>query len=392
MSNLKVALIAGEPSGDLLGARLMDAIRAVEPRAAFVGIGGPEMAARGLSSWVPFDDLSVMGLAEVLPRAALLLRHIRTAAGATLREAPDVFVTIDSPGFSFRLARRLQVTPFKKIHFVAPSVWAWRPGRARKIAPLYDHLLTLLPFEPPYFDKVGLPATFVGHPALDRHENGDGLAFRTRHGVRPDATLLAVLPGSRASETTRLLPIFGAALRMLTSSGRRLRVVVPTVPGVESAVRAAATTWPGEPIVIADHRAKADAFAAANAALAASGTVSLELALAGVPMVVAYDLNPISAFLAKRLVKTRFVTLVNIIVDDDVVPELLLDQCRPDRISSAIDQILTDNGIREPQMNAFRQAVTALQSPETSPSEAAAAIVLRLAGEKHEMPSSAPSS
>ena len=376
----KIMLVAGEPSGDLLGAPLMRALRKIAPEVEYVGIGGPAMASEGLRSIVPFDDLSVMGLAEVLPRALKLLGHIKATASFAKKTQPLALITIDSPGFSFRLARRLRDESFKKIHFVAPSVWAWRPGRARKIAPLYDHLLTLLPFEPPYFETEGLPATFVGHPVLDRTTAGNGPAFRQRLGIAADRRVILVLPGSRQSETSRLLPIFEAALRRCIETHPDVQAVVPTVPGVAAAVRTAVAAWPNNAIVVTDETDKADAFACATAALAASGTVALELALAKVPMVIAYNVNALTAFIARRLVKTRYVSLVNILLQREAVPELLLERCRPDLIAMELDRLLDDPANAATQVAAFEAALAMLASPDGSPSSMAARVVAQVAG------------
>ncbi|NQV79224.1 MAG: lipid-A-disaccharide synthase [Alphaproteobacteria bacterium] len=369
-------LVAGEPSGDVLGAALMQALRRRVEGITFIGVGGPKMAIEGLSSVVPIQDLAVMGLVEVLPRIATLLRHIRRTAEFARREQPDVLVTIDAPGFNFRLARRLTDTKIPRVHYVAPSVWAWRPGRAKKIAPFFDHLLALLPFEPPYFDAVGLATTFVGHPALERDWHADPSEFRTRHDIAADDPILLVLPGSRRSETDRLLPIFGATVQELCSENSRLRIVIPTVDGVEDVVRRSTADWPGNPIVVTGDEEKASAFSAATAALAASGTISLELALGGVPTVVAYDVNPITAFITKRLVKTRYVSLVNIIAGREIIPEYLLRDCRSALLVPAVSRLLRDPGARDEQRTAASGATDALRPSQGTPSDAAAAAVL----------------
>ncbi len=375
---LKVMLVAGEPSGDVLGASLMQALRHRVDGITFIGIGGPKMALEGLLSVLPIQDLAVMGLVEVLPRIATLLRHLRRTAEFARREQPDVLVTIDAPGFNFRLARRLADTNIPRVHYVAPSVWAWRPGRAKKIAPLFDHLLALLPFEPPYFEAVGLATTFVGHPALEREWRVDPNQFRTRHDIAADDPILLVLPGSRRSETDRLLPIFGATVQELCAENSRLRIVVPTVDGVEDVVRRSTAAWPGNPIVITGDEEKVAAFSGATAALVASGTISLELALAGVPTVVAYDVNPITAYITKRLVKTRYVSLVNIIAGREILPEYLLRDCRAELLVPAVSRLLSDGDARDEQRTAASGAIDALRPPHGSPSDAAAEAVLAL--------------
>ncbi len=376
---LKVMLVAGEPSGDVLGAALMRALRRQADGIGFIGIGGPNMAAEGLKSIVPLQDLAVMGLVEILPRILLLLRHIRDTAAFARREQPDVLVTIDAPGFNFRLVKRLGDTQFPRVHYVAPSVWAWRPQRAKKIAPLFDHLLALLPFEPPYFEPVGLPTTFVGHPVLEKPRRHAVENFRDRHEINAAAPILLVLPGSRRSETNRLLPVYAETVRHLCATDPSLRIVVPTVEGVEQSVRSSVQTWPGRPIVVTAETDKASAFAAATAALAASGTISLELALARVPTVVAYDVNPVTAFIAKRLVKTRYVSLVNIVLSREVIPEYLLGNCRPALLIPAVTRLLQEPSARAHQVKGFEAAIEALSPGGEAPSDTAARIVLKLA-------------
>lgn len=377
-SGPKVMLIAGEPSGDRLGASLMAALKRRRREVTFVGVGGPAMQAEGLTSSVPIDDLAVMGLVEVIPRIPRLMRHIRNTAARVRQERPDVLVTIDAPGFNFRLARRLRETDVPRVHYVAPSVWAWRPERAKKIAPLFDHLLALLPFEPPYFEAVGLPTTFVGHPAVENAQTGDAASFRKRHDIVEETTILVVLPGSRRSETDRLLPVFGETVRRLMAAHPSLRIVVPTVEHVADVVGQTVQDWPGDPVVVTGENARHNAFAAAGVALAASGTVSVELALAGVPAVIAYDINRITGAIAKRLVKTEHVSLVNILLGRRAIPEYILGECRPDVLTPAISTLLTDPNARDAQRQAYRDALDMLKPGEKLPSEVAADVVINL--------------
>ena len=376
--NHKIMLVAGEPSGDLLGARLMAALRRAAPQSLdFIGVGGSAMAGEGLPSILPMSDLSVMGVTEVVPRIPRLLGHIRRTAAFARRERPLAIVTIDAPGFNFRLARRLRGTGIPIIHYVAPTVWAWRPGRAQAIAPLFEHLLALLPFEPPYFDAVGLDCTFVGHPVVEqRLEEGAGSAFRIRHGIAPDARVLAVLPGSRHSETSRLLEPFGAAVRTIADQVSGLRIVVPTLAHVADDVSNAASGWPGQPIISVDEAEKLSAFQASDAALAASGTVSLELALAGVPMLVAYRVSGLTTLIAKRLVRTEYVNLINLVQGRLVIPEILHGECTPQRLAAATLRLLNDKGAAAEQIAASRDAMAALGLGGDSPSDRAARVVL----------------
>ncbi len=379
-----VVLVAGEPSGDGLGARLMAALKArTGGKIRFAGVGGDKMEAEGLVSRFPMSEIAVMGLAEVLPRLPKILVRVAETAAWIGRLAPDAVVTIDSPDFNFRVAARIkkQGKGIPLIHYVAPTVWAWRPGRARAVARVLNRLLTLLPFEPPYFEREGLAAAFVGHPVLESGAGqGNGSAFRDRHGIAPTAPLLAVLPGSRRSEIRALLPVFGVALRRIASDVPNLRVVVPSVAALADEIRAAAASWPGQPVVIAGGSGsegdKYDAFAAANAALAASGTVSLELALASAPHAVAYRVNPITAWLARRLIRVRFVNLVNLVLDRAVVPELLQDDCTGEKLAGAVLALLRDSHARETQRAAFAEAIRALSPGEGTPSAHAAEIIL----------------
>jgi len=375
-----IFLVAGEPSGDLIGARLMGALKELTGgEVDFAGIGGERMAEQGLNSLFPMEELSIMGLAEILPRARHLLRRIAETADTAQRLSPDVMVTIDAPGFSFRVGRRLPDRRFPLIHYVAPTVWAWRPGRARKIAQFLDHLLVLLPFEPPYFEREGLPATFVGHPIIETAAGtGDGARFRAEHGIPADARLLCVLPGSRRTEVTKLLPVFGETVRLLAEARPGLRVVVPTVAGVEQQVRAAVDQWPGNPVVFRGDQVKHDAFAASDAALAASGTVALELAMARLPSVIAYKVQPLTAWIARRLIKVRYANLVNIILDRPAVPEFLQDDCRPALLAPAVLKLIDDPAESAAQRQAAAEAVRSLGQGGTPPSARAAAVVLEV--------------
>ena len=373
-------LIAGEPSGDLLGARLMAALkRRTGGRVRFAGIGGDLMAAEGLRSLFPMAELALMGIVEVLPHLPRLLRRIGETVAAIRRMRPDAVLTIDAPAFNFRVAARLRGSGIPVAHYVAPSVWAWRPGRARKVARFLDHMLALLPFEPPHFEAHGLACTYVGHPILETLDGeADGAAFRRRHGLPPDGPLLCVLPGSRRGEVSRLLPVFGETLGRLAHRLPELRAVVPTVPAVADRVRAAAAKWPLPAVVITDRDEKPDAFAAADAALAASGTVVLELAAAGVPTVAAYRANAVTAALLRRMLTVRYVTLVNLVLDRPVVPEFLQERCRAEILVPAVEQLLVSPPAREAQRQGFREALDKLAVPER-PSERAADVVLELA-------------
>ena len=377
---LSVFLIAGEPSGDALGGALMAAIaNRLEGRVQFSGVGGDAMMAQGLASLFPMSDLSVMGVAEILPRLPLLLRRIRETVAAIRQRKPDIVVSIDAPDFCFRVGQRLATDTMPLVHYVAPTVWAWRAGRAKKIARFLDHLMAVLPFEPPYFEKEGLACTYVGHPALDAGFNqGNAGRFRRAHGLSETLPLLCVLPGSRRGEVKRLLPVFGEAIRRLAYRHPGLVVVVPTVPHVQKLVEAATATWPLRTIVIKAERDKIDAFAASTAALAASGTVSLQLALARLPQVIAYRVSPATAWLVRRLIRIPHASLPNILLNEALVPELLQADCEPVALSRAVADLLEKAELRQVQIDGFNRMAALMGEGQLTPAERAADVVLQL--------------
>ena len=375
-----VFLIAGEASGDNLGARLMAALkRRTGNRIRFAGIGGTAMAREGLVSLFPIAELSLMGLAEILPHLPRLLRRLGETAIEIGRLRPRVVVTIDAPEFSFRVARRIARLGIPRLHYVAPQVWAWRAGRARKLAGSVDRLMALLPFEPPYFEDAGLPCDFVGHPVIESGvDRGDGAAFRSRHGIAPEATVVSVLPGSRHNEVRRLLPVFEGAVELLARERPDFVVAVATVEAVRDEVTAAVRAWSRPGIVVTDPAEKYDAFAASRAAIAKSGTVTLELALAGVPMVVCYKVSAATAFVVRRLVRVDHVGLVNLLAERAVSPELIQEACTPAGIAEKIAPLLEEGAPRAAQLAGFEAVVGQLGGRSPAPSERAAEVVLEV--------------
>lgn len=373
-----VFLIAGEPSGDALGARLMDAlVRRTGGRIRFAGIGGPMMEARGLRSLFPMSEIAVMGVAEILPRLPAILRRIRRTADAARRMGPDAVVTIDSPDFCFRVLRRLRRLDTRRIHYVAPQVWAWKPWRAKAMASLLDRLLVMLPFEPSLFERHGLPTTFVGHPVIESGAGaGDGTGFRARHGIAADAPLLCLLPGSRMSEVRRMLPPFAGAAARLAARFPGLVAVLPTMPGVARHVVKQIAGWPAPPLVIEGSEEKYDAMAAADAALAASGTVALELALAGTPSVIGYRMNPLTWRVVRAMVRVEYANIVNILLEREAVPECLQDRCTPETLSAAVASLLEDPAAATAQRSACAEALAMLRDTAGPPSDRAAEAVL----------------
>lgn len=373
-----IFVVSGETSGDNLAGGLMAALKhQTGDRVRFAGVGGPQSEQQGLTSLFPMSELSVMGLAEVVPHLPRLIKRLNQTVEAAKRLKPDVIVTVDSPGFCLRFAHHLRGTGIPIIHYVAPQLWAWGPFRARKLSKRIDHIMALLPFEVSFFAKHGIACTYVGHPAIDGGvERGDGPAFRARHGVPPDAQLLCVVPGSRAGEVRRILPVFGGALRILKETYPDLRIVIPVTGAAAEAVNSIVADW-SFPVVLTDMAQRFDAFAASDAAMAKSGTVTLELALANVPMAVAYRISPVSAFLVRRMgVSVPHASLVNLLAGREVVPELLQEECTPTRLAEAIDELLSSKQARDAQCNSFREVVQALGERNPPPSERAAKVVL----------------
>lgn len=381
---MRVFLVAGEASGDALGAALMAGLRALRADVAFDGIGGPLMEAEGLQSRFPMEELSVMGLMEVLPKYRHLKRRIAETADAVVALRPDVLITIDSPDFGLRVARaaRARWPDLRTVHYVAPSVWAWRPGRAAKMAPVIDHVLALLPFEPSYMEAAGMTCDFVGHPVttVPLATAQEAAAFRAAHGIAPDAPLVLCLPGSRRGEVERLGPRFGAALDLVARAVPGLAVVIPTVRGVSTLVRGMAAGWATRPIIVEGPERRA-AFAAADVALAASGTVSLDLAANGVPMVIGYDFNPLTRFILRRIVRHDTVTLVNLVSETRAVPEFLGEVCQPGPLSGAVLRLLRDPAARAGQEAAMALTMERLGRGGEAPGLRAARSVLKAIGQ-----------
>jgi lipid-A-disaccharide synthase len=377
---LLIYLVAGEASGDALGAGLMQSLRALWPGLRFAGIGGEAMRLEGLTSLFPYGDLSIMGFLEVLPHIPALLKRLRETAVDIAARQPIAVVTIDSPGFNFRLARSLKANVvtahIKRIHYVAPSVWAYKPGRARKTAALFDALLALLPFEPPYFEKEGLQTKFVGHPVLWQTGRGDPDLFRRRHHLGADTPLLLVLPGSRAGEVKRHLPVFLEAARALPD----YKAVIIASPQVRNQIQQ------GVPVgtLVVDIAEKQDAFAAATIALSKSGTITLELAHAGVPTVVGYKVGVISAWLIRRMALIPFASLINIAAAKEVLPELLQEHCTPERIAQELARLARPEMTLEQRRECLEAIRTLRGSAELPPHDAAAAAVLNCVRESIE--------
>jgi lipid-A-disaccharide synthase len=385
---VKVYLIAGEPSGDKLGAALMVGLKLLDPKTTFQGVGGPLMEAQGITSLFPMDELSVMGLAEVLPKLRGLFKRRDETVEDIIGSGADVVVTIDSPDFCLRVLRKLRgFSAVPTVHYVAPSVWAWRAKRTDKMLGIVDHVMALLPFEPPYMEAAGLPCDFVGHPVVAEPlaEHADTVAFRRQYGLG-DAPVVLALPGSRKGEVSRLSDVFGESLHKLAAKRRDIRIVIPAAAPVAALVQHQVKSWPGEPLVLDPRGMSPDialaekraAFAVADVALAASGTVSLELAANTVPMVIAYDMNWMSRKLIRAMLQVDTVTLVNLVSDTRTVPEFLGEACKPDDIARALDMALKPGPERSAQAAAAEITMELLGRGDEAPGLRAAKVVARV--------------
>jgi lipid-A-disaccharide synthase len=377
-----VLVTALEASGDALGAGLMAALRRrLGPGVRFIGAGGPAMAAEGLASAFDIAELSVVGLIEGLLAYRRADRRARQLAELAVREKADIAVLIDSWGFSYLLGRRLRATAprLPLVKYVAPQAWATRPGRAKALARTFDRLLSIIAFEVPLFEAAGIPTTFVGHPSLAQDVlRGDGARLRARIGAGADDPVLLILPGSRASEVRRLAPPFEAAVALLKQDRPDLHVVVAPASTVVAMVTARAAGWPFRAHLISDAEGRRDAMAGADVALACSGTVTTELAVAGCPMIVAYRLGALGYQIAKRIVRTRFITLINIAADAAVAPEMIQDDCTGPKLARELAKRLDDPELRAAQALAQTKALEGLGGRGPPPSGRAADSVVEM--------------
>jgi lipid-A-disaccharide synthase len=377
-------LVAAEASGDERGAGLARALkRRLGEEVRFVGVGGARMAAEGVAS--PFDiaELSVLGLVEGLMAYPKVVRRADETAALAAREKPDVAVLIDSWGFTLRVAQRLrrQAPDLPLIKYVGPQVWATRPGRAKTLAAAVDHLLSIHAFDAPYFEAEGLPVTFVGNSALTLDfSQADPDRLRRQIGAAPEDPILLVLPGSRPGEVQRMLPPFEKAVEILQQDRPDLQVVIPAAPTVAELVKGKAAGWRGPVHVVEGEAAKLDAMKAATVALACSGTVTTQLALAGAPMVVAYRIAPLTYVILKRLVRTRYATLFNIAADQAIAPELIQDVCNGPALAAELGRRLDDPVQRRAQVRAQYAALVKMGLGGPDPDEAAAEAVLKVVG------------
>jgi lipid-A-disaccharide synthase len=376
---LRIFLVAGEESGDRLGAALMRALKQRHDKMTFTGVGGLEMAQEGLVSPFPISDLAIMGFNAVARKLPLIFRRIRETAASVVAQKPDVLVIIDSPDFTHRVARRVRkaAPSIPIVDYVSPSVWAWRPGRARSMRRYVDHVLALLPFEPEVHRRLGgPPCSYVGHPlaetaSLLRPSETEAASRRA------DPPLLLVLPGSRSSEIKRLLGIFAKTVESLGRGLGPLDIVIPTVRHLEPTLRNETSGWAQSPRIVVDAQEKQAAFRVARAALAKSGTVTLELAVAGVPMVTAYKVTAFEAPILRRVIKAPSAILANLVLGDNVVPEFMQEDCTVENLAQALLPLFSDSPQRKRQLDAFARLDAVMEIGVAHPSARAAEIVLR---------------
>jgi lipid-A-disaccharide synthase len=375
----KIFLIATEESGDRLGANLMKVLRQrLGGAVRFEGVGGRSMAREGLVSRFPIEELSIIGLAAVVKQLPKILRLIRETAAAVTEAKPDILVIIDSPDFTHRVAKRVRAadSQIPIVDYVSPSVWAWRPGRARAMLTYVDHVLALLPFEPAAYQRLrGPPCSYVGHPLIEQLAAlRPGADEQKRRDAAPP--VLLVLPGSRRSEIRHHMAVFGQTLGRLRDDGVAFDPVLPTMPHLQEAIAEALKAWPVQPRIVVGEREKRAAFRIAHAALAKSGTVTLELALSGVPMVTAYRTGAAEAWILRKAIKVNSVILANLVIGENVVPEFLQEDCTAEKLSQALRDVLGDSALRRKQLEAFARIDQIMSTGNQPPSARAADIVL----------------
>jgi len=377
---LDVFLVAGEESGDRLGAALMRALRE-RTAVRFAGVGGREMAAEGVASLFPIDDLSIIGFTAIPQRIPKTIRLMRLTTKAVLARHPHVLVVIDSPAFTLRVARWVRAADptIAIVKYVSPSVWAWRPGRARGMRGYVDHILALLPFEPEVHQRLGgPPCSYVGHPLSEevRELRPNGSEARRRLAAPP---VLLVLPGSRVGEIKRLLGVFADTVALVRDRVGAIEVVVPTVPHLVDPIERATAQWPVRPRIVVEIADKQAAFRIARAALAKSGTVTLELALAGVPTVGAYRVSWLEGVVGRRMIKVSSVILANLVLGENVVPEYIQEACTAESLAAALTPLFDDTPQRRRQVEAFSRLDAIMEIGSSAPAARAAAIVLDVA-------------
>jgi len=358
----KYFLIAGEASGDLLGSKLMKEIKEIHEDAEFIGVGGPLMQEEGLESIFNYEELTIMGFVEILPKIPTILKKIKQTSDEILRTNPDYVITIDSPDFCFRVIKKIQgICKAKKVHLIAPSVWAYRENRAEKVAKLYDLLLAILPFEPPYFTKYGLKTVFIGHPILENKPDFSKKVeineeFRNQHNIRKDDRVICITPGSRIGEVKKIYPEFIKAANILQSKYNNIAVLIPLTPKTKSIVEEMSKGLNCKYVLVSSNEKKS-ALLSANFALAKSGTNNLELSLYRIPFIIAYKVNILSYIIGRILIKIKFVNLVNLILNKSVIPEMIQKDCEGDKLAKKMVELIENQQLQDNQINLSKDAL-----------------------------------
>ncbi|MFN7039464.1 MAG: lipid-A-disaccharide synthase [Alphaproteobacteria bacterium] len=380
-NNIKIFIIAGEASGDNLGSKLMKSLIAKNPSIKFYGIGGNKMTAQGLDSIFPMNELSIMGFSEILPYIPKFLFRIYQTISAIKKIRPNLIVTIDSPGFNFRIAKKIKKFGIKLVHYVAPTVWAYKPERAKKIAAIYDYLLVLLPWEANYFSREGLTTYFIGHPIIEDYTTINNSDFRTKYNISDEQKIICLLPGSRKKEIERLLPIFKEAVSILSKDLKNLVIAIPTLPHLQDLVKIYMSDSSIKTIITINEIERREAIFASDAAIVKSGTVTFDVAMAKIPMIVAYKVSPLSAYIIRKLIKTPYVNLINIINKKEVIPEYLQEKCTPEILAEGLYKLLCDQNIKAAQFKATEKAFRELgYGLSPTPSEKATDIIIKILG------------
>jgi lipid-A-disaccharide synthase len=383
-NDLKIFLIAGEASGDIIGANLIKSFKEQLPNVIFEGVGGYKMQAQGLKSLFPIQDLSLIGIFEIIPNLLKLNRRLNETYQAILNTNPDVLITIDSPGFNWRIVKKIRDkfgSKLKIINYVAPSVWAYKPERVHKVAALYDHQLLILPIEKNYFDKINFPSTFVGHPILEEHFPilDTKEEIRKKYQIPKDNKVITLMPGSRIGELTNHIPIFNEAITYLKREIPNLSIFIPTLPGLESLLKSGLSKH--APIITVDQTIKHELLSISDIALVKSGTSTIELMRYNLPMVVTYRLSTITALLLKLTVTTKYFALCNIILGKEIIPELIQEKCKADKISYTLKALIDHPDQQKYQRENFLVVLKQLgASSENKPSQIAVKTILQVLG------------
>lgn len=383
MNKVKIFIIAGEPSGDVLGGKLIASLKKQidgNKEIELLGIGGPKMEEQGLKSIFSISQLSLMGFAEIVPHIPKLLNLIKTTADLIIKEQPDLVITIDAPDFCFRVIKKIKENPLsdkiKKIHFIAPTVWAYRQGRAKKISKLFDLLLAILPFEPPYFEHYGLKTIFIGHPIVEDVVKSDGTNFRIRHKIKTDDILICLTPGSRSGEVKRILPEMIGAINILAKKYSNLKVAIPSIDKNYEMIKKHLPLFTVETI-LTNQDEKNEIFYASNFAIAKSGTNTIELAIAKLPMIVVYKANYLTYSIIKALSKVKFANLINLILNKEVITEMIQPNCKAEKLAEKLDLLISNSDLGKKQIAESETALNllGLGSKQRSSDKAAKAIL-----------------